>query len=57
MLTFLLDSKNPDKNIERMFGLIKQLSNILPECTIKIRLHPLEDGTLWREKIDFIKYQ
>jgi len=53
---YLLDSKNPDKNIERMFGLIKQLSNAFLECTIQIRLHPLEDGTLWREKIDFTKY-
>lgn len=53
---YLLDLKTPDKNIEKMFGLIKQLSNAFPECTIQIRLHPLEDGTLWREKIDFIKY-
>lgn len=54
---YLIDFNNPDMNIERIFGLVKQLSNTFPECTIRIRTHPLEDGCLWREKIDFIKYQ
>lgn len=53
---YLLDSQKPDKNIEKVFGLVQQLANEFPECKIQVRLHPLEDGSLWKSKIDFIKY-
>lgn len=50
---YLLDSKNPDDNIGRIFGLVQKLSLAFPKCIIQIRLHPLEDGMLWQKKIDF----
>lgn len=45
-----------DPNIEAMFDLVKVIAFTFPDIQVKIRLHPLEDQTLWDNKINFSEF-
>lgn len=45
-----------DKNIDSMFDLVSRIAYNFPNIQIVVKLHPLENASLWKEKIDFPKF-